>query len=237
MSLTVRIQTICEALTGMSGGADSVDSIITASVPLIFNFDFPIFQESYKQPLCEKILLNYYMREICAETYGQWKLYLMREMRNIMPLYNQYYESALLKFDPFNDTDITRLHILDKKVDENSNMTNDVVTNTNSTVSDVNWNLLNTTPQGGITGIETGKYLTQATKNTDNNNTVSNGKSHGDTNQNTNTQSTDNFIETVQGKTGSSSYSTLLQELRETFINVDMMVIDSLSDLFMILWE
>lgn len=45
------------------------------------------------------------------------------------------------------------------------------------------------------------------------------------------------YAEHVLGKSaGSGSYSKLLREFRETFLNIDMMVIDDLSDLFMQVW-
>ena len=40
----------------------------------------------------------------------------------------------------------------------------------------------------------------------------------------------------VIGKTGGTSYSRLLAEYRETFLNIDMLIIEDLSDLFMQLW-
>lgn len=45
------------------------------------------------------------------------------------------------------------------------------------------------------------------------------------------------YTERVQGKMGTVSYSKLLQEFRETFLNIDMMIIENLSDLFFGLWE
>lgn len=45
-----------------------------------------------------------------------------------------------------------------------------------------------------------------------------------------------NENEIIKGKTGGKSYSLLLQEYRETLLNIDMMVIDELSGLFMQLW-
>lgn len=45
------------------------------------------------------------------------------------------------------------------------------------------------------------------------------------------------YTEKVLGKQGSASYSKMLMEFRETFINIDKKVIDSLSDLFFGLWE
>lgn len=46
----------------------------------------------------------------------------------------------------------------------------------------------------------------------------------------------ENYIEKVQGKTGSDSYSSRIIEFRKTFLNIDMMIIDELAGLFMNLW-
>ena len=59
------------------------------------------------------------------------------------------------------------------------------------------------------------------------------------TTQNTETTgitNTDNWIETIVGKQSTASYSKLLQEFRDTFLNIDVMIINDLSDLFMNLW-
>lgn len=47
---------------------------------------------------------------------------------------------------------------------------------------------------------------------------------------------TDNFVRHIAGKSSGASYSKLLNEFRETFLNIDMLVIEELSDLFLNLW-
>lgn len=47
---------------------------------------------------------------------------------------------------------------------------------------------------------------------------------------------TDEYLNHVVGKTGGTSYSKLLAEYRETFLNIDMLIIEDLSDLFFGLW-
>ena len=47
--------------------------------------------------------------------------------------------------------------------------------------------------------------------------------------------SLDDYLEHVKGKNG-VSYSSMLNEFRTTFLNIDMQVINELSDLFMNLW-
>lgn len=51
-----------------------------------------------------------------------------------------------------------------------------------------------------------------------------------------NVNSTDKYIETVKGKQGTENYSSLLKKFRETFLNIDMMIIENCSDCFFTLW-
>ena len=66
---------------------------------------------------------------------------------------------------------------------------------------------------------------------TDNRNTRSQNLSSG------NAKNLEEYTERISGKMGTVSYSKLLKEFRETFLNIDMMIIDNLSDLFFVLWE
>lgn len=106
---TTEVRFICENAAGLTEqkGFNDVDTIITAAAPVIFNFDFPIYDELYRLPLEKKILRHFYTREICAETVGLWKLWLCDKLNVIMPYYNQLYESALLHFNPFYDVDLS----------------------------------------------------------------------------------------------------------------------------------
>lgn len=81
-------------------------NIIEASRQKIFDEDYPIFDESYRQTLETKILRHYYFREIGFETVARFKEYLNRTMWEIMPYYNKLYLSELLHFNPLYDTDM-----------------------------------------------------------------------------------------------------------------------------------
>lgn len=111
-NFTTEVRFICESEAGAteSKGFNCVDEILRKSVEKVFNFDFPIFDEKYRIPLETKILRYYYTREICDETVGLWKLRLYNRLNLIMPYYNQLYESALLKFNPLYDVDLTTTH-------------------------------------------------------------------------------------------------------------------------------
>ena len=111
-NFTTEVRFICESEAGAteSKGFNCVDEILRKSVTKVFNFDFPIFDEKYRIPLETKILRYYYTREICDETVGLWKLRLYNRLNLIMPYYNQLYESALIKFNPLYDVDLTTTH-------------------------------------------------------------------------------------------------------------------------------
>ncbi len=267
---TTQVRFICEAEAGLkkSVGYDDVNTVIQNAIPKIFNFSWPIFDESYRNVLETKILKHYYTREIGLETYGLWKLKLDTKLNEIMPYYNQLYKSALLEFNPLYDVDITRNHTGKKTgtealkgnvningqvlVDNHGNVnTTDDTTVANTTTSE-NIDKFSATPQGAIDNLRNEKYLTNARMVNDTN--TSNGTTTGktdtstdsttDTTTNTTTttnnsttiNNTEDYLETVKGKQGTQSYASLIMEFRETFLNIDMMVIEDLGELFMNIW-
>lgn len=109
---TTEIRFLCESKAGKteSVGYNSIDEVLNAAAPLIFNFDFPIYDEAYRLPLEKRILKHYYTREISEETVGLWQLRLEDRLNLIMPYYNKLYTSALLDFNPFYDVDLNEEH-------------------------------------------------------------------------------------------------------------------------------
>lgn len=100
---TTELRYICETMTEEPlenfdnlKGVRRIDAIIDSSKGNIFDFDYPIFDEAYRGILEKKILRHYYTREIGAETFGLFQLYLSDKMNEIMPYYNQLYASELL---------------------------------------------------------------------------------------------------------------------------------------------
>ena len=238
---TTEVRFICESKAGLSNsvGFNQIDDVISNSWNKIFD-NFPIFDESYRSVLCSKILKHYYTREISAETVGLWQLWLNARMGEIMPYYNKLYESALLEFDPFKDVNYSRNHGGTFTGDTRRNGRSDVSVDNSVTSNGTSnsKNLFSDTPQGAITNIENESYLTNATliKDTDTNTTNTDGNSTTQNTETTGITNTDNWIETIVGKQSTVSYSKLLQEFRDTFLNIDVMIINDLSDLFMNLW-
>lgn len=109
---TIALGELCELEVGVpvGGGYSTIKDTIERAVPKVFDFDFPMFDEKYRDVLCGKILKHYWTREIGAETVGLFKLWLDTKLNEIMPYYNQLYKSTLLEFNPLYDVDITTTH-------------------------------------------------------------------------------------------------------------------------------
>lgn len=89
---TTELRYIIEQASGFDNTLSIPDKIKKAA-PLIFNFDFPIWDEAYRPTLEYKILLHYYVREISADTPSLWQLWLQSKMLDIMPKYVEMYNS------------------------------------------------------------------------------------------------------------------------------------------------
>lgn len=182
---TTELRFICEFLAGLdeSAGFEDVDEVIANSREKIFSFDYPIFDTAYKPVLETKIIEHFYTREICAETYGRWKLFLKAKMNEIMPYFNKLYESELIKINPLRDVDYTREGVqrnqgeqtsVGKNVRDSADSGADNIvgsntgtvktggtdkrtgTNTSTTNSRdkySEWDLYSDTPQSGVAGI------------------------------------------------------------------------------------
>lgn len=331
---TTQVRFICETAAGLSEseGQTSVKQIIAAAIPSVFDFDFPIFDESYRNVLETKILKHYYTREIGLETVGLWKLKLDTKLNEIMPFYNQLYKSELIEFNPMYDVDLTRDHTLNRseqteqtgtetadatkngtvdtttsvtktgtsrenidvsenqETEQNSKSDTDIKNTTGSTSEETatgtktHYDKYSETPQGSLQNVQNDTYLTNARMVNDNDtqtgkttvsgSDTSTGSTTADTSttttstsetahtsnttdetsstQNTTSADTekrnatqtankeltslDDYLEHVKGKNGGVSYSAMLNEFRTTFLNIDMQVINELSDLFMNLW-
>lgn len=259
---TTEVRFICESKGGFdeSQGADKVNEVLEKCWNKIFDTSFPIFDEAYRSVLCKKILKHFYLREICCETVGIWKMWLNERMEMIMPYYNQLYKSATLEFNPLYDVDLNTTHTLEDN-GENSSTIHGEDTNTRTdnlssmrtddlkhTYESNQWNKFSDTPQGALTGVESDKYLTDArnitdkgssadtgTQKLDNTGTQVNAGS-SDSTSNGNYSSLKEYAEHVHGKRSGITYSKMLMEYRDTMLNIDQMIIGELSDLFFLLW-
>lgn len=141
-----------------------------------------------------------------------------------------------------------------------SNRTTNDINNTKRSVNEGSTDLYSDTPQGSISGLENMDYLTNARKidkdttddtsysgTTDTNvddktdgvrdwTDAENYTHSKDNTADASVNSSEDYFQHVLGKSGGASYSKLLSEFRETFLNIDNMVIEEFADLFMGLW-
>lgn len=290
---TTQIRFICETAAGLTeqGDFSDIDTAVNAGRSVLFDTEYPIFDETYRSVLETKILKHYYTREIGVETVALFKHFLRTRMNEIMPYYNKLYTSETISFNPLYDFSYTRSYTRDNtenkeatRTDDSTRTdnltthtistadntkTNNLTTTNTGTVSDdgtdSNTNRFSDTPQGGLNGmqsIENNTYLTNATldngthynmrafsNNTGNTGTVTDNGEGEATTGNTGTVDYDNtttdtheitnlteYAETVSGKRGGVSYSKMLMEYRQSMLNIDMMIIKELSDLFMTIY-
>lgn len=170
--------------------------------------DYPIFDESYRETLNNKIITHYWMREIGAETAGLFKLYLNRTMSEIMPYYNQLYKSTQIDFDPLNAYNYSETNMEFENVESDGTRTD--TADGKSLYSD--------TPQGLLENgaIADEKYLTSATLNDSSASSTANNSQKRDR----------NFEKKVRGNMY-HNLSELLKDYRETFLNIDMEIINN----------
>jgi hypothetical protein len=69
--------------------------------------DYPIFDESYRQTLNDKIIRHYYFCEIGDETVARFRWHLRTTMFEQMPYFNQLYQSLNLITDPLTNVHYT----------------------------------------------------------------------------------------------------------------------------------
>lgn len=212
--------------------------------------DYPIFDESYREQLNNKIIQHYYFREIGFETEALFKNRLNQKMNEIMPYYNQMYESSKLKIDPLSTIDLEEVFSRkSKSTGEGTSSTSGTGNNTS------NFNSTDTTDYGKVSKfsdiaqaqttpneILNDKYLTSATVDDGQDKNTNTGTNTSQTESATSGTSTDkrNLDEdttlTRKGNNGTASESELLNMYRETFLNIDMMIIDDLDELFLGIW-
>ena len=254
---TTQLRYICEQKAGLLSSDDNYIETINNSYDKIIHPDTPLYDPDYAPILFKKIIRHYYFDEIAHETAGQFIMRLNTKLDEILPYYNQLYRSAALEFNPFYDVDYTRIG---QKEDNNTdnrtrtdNLTSQRTDNLTSQRTDALANsasssqtdLFSDTPEGSLSGVDNSNYLTNARKITSSASGTNTGtqtyKDTGtQTNSNTGTQTNsaaihnlNEYYERVVGKMNTTSYSEMLIKFRETFLNIDMMLINELHGLFM----
>lgn len=182
---------------------------------------YPIFDESYRPRLNEKILSHYWYYEIGQETPDRFNHYLRTRMGEIMPYYNQLYMSELIKFDPLasdyyeGGSAETRVHeAVQDMFGNTANNTTSTDTTTTSTDSSSTSNS-NTDTTGNETGTygkngsrtretigkrteDLSEHITSDSTTTNNLKTTTHSDTEDEANQRHNSNKTTNFSDVPQ---------------------------------------
>lgn len=239
---TTQVRYICETLSGET----DINSAISKSVPIIFNYDYGLLAD-FRSVFEPSFLRHYWVREIGCETYALWQLQLLDRLSILAPKYNRLWELANIDYNVLDthtltSSDNTLSNQLTSNVLDtvNSNKTN-VTSQTNSN-QDTNNNELSKfsdTPQSTVDNLLSGKYLTNATSKDNNStstnysdtktNTDSNGKitTNNNTSDTTNTQK--NTL--VCGRYGTAP-SDLISKATNAIITPVSQLINELETLF-----
>lgn len=217
----------------------------------LWDFDYPSFYQGDEKKAFEQLVIDHYrFRQIGQETPGRFKHYFRTRIREIMPYYIQLYKSVELMAtveDPFKAYDLTETftkHTTDKgstsdtSSSENS-LTSESSGNSNESRSISKIHKYSKTPQGSIDNIE--DYMTEASVDNDTDtlesSTSDSGSSSGTASATSSGSSEAEGSETYElrrfGNIGVQPLGQEIEYYRKALINVDMMVIDELKDLFL----
>lgn len=181
---------------------------------------YPIFDENYREILNNKILNHYYDAEIGFETAPLFRHYLLAKLNEIMTVYNIMYEKQKdLLENIFGNVNLTETFEGENNVNTNSN--------SNSNGNGNSKNLFQDTPQGELdtTSINNQKWATNLSLNEN--------STHNEINDTSLSNGTNNYIKKIIGNNGGKYNIELLKEIQNSIINIDIMVINELQDLFM----
>lgn len=231
--------------------------------PHIFDFAYPIFDESHRRELETKILLHYFNREIGLETVGLWKLYLNERLNLEMPFYNQLYEIEANKFDYLINVDtMQNSQSSDNQLRNDGTTSNRTTTDSGKDVTETHRDYLNegSGSDSSNSGVINSDFpqATYGAKDyaSGSQQSESSGKSSDKSSGDEETVVTANYGKVVteagngslnskiEGKsegsvtnTGTSGSKTqLMLEYRNAVINIDKMIVESLADLFMTIY-
>lgn len=223
--------------------------------------DYPIFDDAYRHDLNMKIINHYWYNEIGHETIDVFVRQLRTKMHEIMPYYNEMYRTKLIEADPLSTMDMrtnSGVKMTGTTTGKNVSKSTTGVTGSTQDNADISSdNSSNTSTKSRAVASETpqvllnnnGDYATTAQDNVGS--TGASGKASSKESRFGSAKS-DTLFDSRTDNTGTSSADTLtnsrtsgysghvaelIMRWRDSLINIDMMIIQELSTLFMQLWN
>lgn len=203
--------------------------------------DYPIWDANYRDILNRKIVNRYLNREIGMENIERWVHRMRSKMHEIMPPYVELFNTTLLDLDPTKTVDIKTLtegvvNSLRQSSGETDTAGSSESTTT-ATAGSKNRQMNLDFPQFALA--ENADYATSgADSNAQNTSSGTSNISESGKVEATDTTSDDS---TTTGESRTVGYqgvpADLILAARSVIINIDIAIIEDLSDLFMLVWE
>lgn len=213
---------------------EELRDLVAAGVD-IWDFEYPSYYEGEQKTAFEqKVLDHYWTRQIGQETVGRFLLYFRRTVREIMPYYIQRYKSVdMLEKDP----DIRPLdnYNMIEEVDESGTAENITTGNSNGSGIEKKTLAESVTPEGSLNWALNPEnpdaisldYASSVSQEINHNEASEESESTGKT------TNTGKRKLTRRGNIGVTTYAQLLEGYRETFLNIDMEIIEALDSCFL----
>lgn len=179
--------------------------------------DYPIFDESHREVLNQKIINQYWNQEICMENVSTWTHGMKRKMAQIMPFYNEHYKLSAIEIDALSTADF-KSHSTNNTTGTNSGE------GSNESLSDSkSRSVASDTPQTSLQ--DDADYATAMQDN------ISGTTATGLTKQSETSLQDGVSDNTMTGYQGHQP--ELILRARQTLVNIDVMVIEELAVMFM----
>ena len=190
----------------------------------LFDFEYNLYDDELKSAFEKKFIDHFYFYEIGLTPIARFKKPLQIKLNALDPYFKQLYQTELR----CNDIDFMLNKDLKEQYTRELTGNSSVNQSSSSTTNDTSLNINNDTPQNKIDDLD--KFMTSASKNTDNSTMSSNGTNSAENN------STETYSLVSQGNIGATSSAELLEKWRSVLINIDQMIFEKCNDLFMLIY-
>jgi len=196
---------------------------------------YPIYDESHRAELNQKIYNRYRFREIAFETAAMFTHYFITLLNEIMPYYNELYRSAALDYEILQDAD----YYEDEGVQSQTASTGSASTTSHgqSTAGTTSHDATahSDTPQGSFdfSAVTNNEYLSDATVSDSTGSSTGTTSDSSTSNTSMNGSGASQRQRHVHGKFPGKTYQELVKDFRDLILNIDKMILDELNVCFM----
>lgn len=222
---TTELRFICESLAGKveSVGQQKVYDVLDKAADKIFDFSYPYYDTLHKKDWEIKFLRHFYTREISAETYGLWKLWLQDRIVTLMPKYNPMYRAVAQDIGIY----VTDSYVETGNTETNSTGSSQGSNSASDSGSSKSSLRRSDTPQGTVEDLESNRYMSEAELE----GSTDSRTSSGENSQSSKAVSTGSDTRKRTGFSGRTA-ADMMREYRNKMDSIDLLFYQDCEDLF-----